>query len=142
MSSFLLFFQAKSCHELYKSGKTKSRVYTIDPDGLGPFKVRCKMSTFAACGWTEIQRRINGDVDFNKYWEDYKEGFGDLEKEFWLGLDKIHRLTASGQTVLRFDLDSFEKEEAYVMYENFLVGSESKDYILSDVKYIEGIENK
>ena len=28
----------KNCAELYKSGKTTSGVYTIDPDGLGAFK--------------------------------------------------------------------------------------------------------
>ncbi|XP_078358232.1 angiopoietin-2-like [Oculina patagonica] len=37
--------KAKSCAELYKSGKTSSGVYTIDPDGSGAFDVFCDQTT-------------------------------------------------------------------------------------------------
>ena len=43
--------------------------------------------------WTVIQRRADEPVDFSITWADYKFGFGSLKNEFWLGNEKIHRLT-------------------------------------------------
>ena len=66
-------------------------------------------------GWTVFQRRMDGSVDFYRNWTEYKTGFGDLNGEFWLGLDKISRLTKSGQNVLRVDLEDFENETRYAV---------------------------
>ena len=81
----------RNCCDLYKRGHKSDGIYTIDPDGLGSFPVRCDMTTSGG-GWTIFQRRIDGSVDFFRGWNDYKNGFGSLGGEFWLGLDKINRL--------------------------------------------------
>ncbi len=97
---------------------------------MGGFDVRCDMETTGR-GWTIFQRRVDGSVDFYRKWTDYKNGFGNLTTEFWLGLDKIHRLSSSEQNVLRVDLQSFGNEKAYAVYESFLVGNESDGYRLN-----------
>ena len=128
-------FPAKTCDELYKSGKTTSGVYTIDPDGHGSFQVRCEMDAKLGRGWIVFQQRQDGSVDFNRNWTDYKIGFGNLNGEHWLGLEKIHRLSASGQNVLRVDLESFENETAYAVYGQFSIGDESDAYRLHVDEY-------
>lgn len=37
------------------------------------------------CFFKMIQRRVNGSVNFYRGWNDYKNGFGDVDSEFWIG---------------------------------------------------------
>lgn len=115
---------------MYFHGERKDGIYTIDPDGIGAFQVWCDMTSDRG-GWTVFQRRQNGNVDFYRGWHDYRNGFGDLNGNFWLGLDKIHRLTKSGQNVLRVDLMDFDSTTAYAKYGTFHVASVSDSYTLA-----------
>jgi len=81
-------------------------------------------------GWTVFQRREDGSVDFYRYWTDYQQGFGNLSGEFWLGLDKIHRLTST-TTQLRVDMQDFEGNSRYAQYSSFSVGDSVSKYTLS-----------
>ncbi|XP_078356719.1 ryncolin-1-like isoform X1 [Oculina patagonica] len=119
----------KNCAELYKSGQRISGVYTIDPDGSGAFDVFCDQTT-AGGGWTVFQKRLDGSVDFYRGWADYKRGFGNLNGEFWLGLDKINRLTKTNNK-LRVDLEDTAGKTAYAEYDMFAVTSERTKYQLS-----------
>ncbi|XP_070532838.1 fibrinogen C domain-containing protein 1-A-like [Ptychodera flava] len=107
----------------------RTGLYTVDPDNDGkPFQVYCDVETDSA-GWTVIQRRQDGSVDFYRGWEDYKNGFGDLNGEFWLGNDKIHRLTNQGQRYeLRVDLENFENETRFAQYDDFTIANERRRY--------------
>ena len=58
----------------------------------------CIVTKLAGGGRTVIQERMDGSVNFNRTQEDYKHGFGNLVGEFWLGLDKINRLTRNKTT--------------------------------------------
>ena len=115
---------------LYKAGERKDGVYIINPDGLGSFRVRCDMQTSGG-GWTVFQRRQDSSVNFYRGWQGYKYGFGDLNGNFWLGLNKLHRLTKSGHNVLRVDLTDWTDDTAYVKYGSFSVASESSGYRLN-----------
>ena len=71
-----------------------------------PFNVFCDMKKG---GWTVFQRRRDGSKDFYRNWADYVNGFGNLKREFWLGLNHIHCLTsAAPRTELRVDLADFQ----------------------------------
>ena len=77
-----------------------------------------------------FQRREDGSVDFYRYWTDYQQGFGNLSGEFWLGLDKIHRLTPTA-TQLRIDMGDFDGNSSYAQYSSFSVGDSVSQYTLS-----------
>ena len=111
----------------FKDKGGKSGVYTIDPDGEQPFKVFCDMDTDKG-GWTVIQRRLDGSVDFFKNWLDYKRGFGSIENEFWLGNDKIHRLTKRKNMMIRFDLEDVDGNKVFAEYKVFYVDGENENY--------------
>ncbi|XP_028391559.1 fibrinogen-like protein A [Dendronephthya gigantea] len=125
---------AASCAHYYKCGMRQDGVYTINPDGLGSFRVYCDMNRDKG-GWTVFQRRQDGSQDFYHGWSDYKASFGDLNGEFWLGLDKIHRLSKSGQNILRVDLMDFNGTERYAKYGTFSVADESHKYRLNIGSY-------
>ena len=78
-----------------------------------------------------FQKRQDGSVDFFRAWDAYKRGFGNLNGEFWLGLDKIHRLTVSSRNKLRVDLEDLHGSTAFAEYSSFAVTSERAKYQLS-----------
>lgn len=77
-----------------------------------------------------LQRRFDGSVDFNRFWVDYKDGFGDPEVELWLGNEKIYHLTNSADYQLRIDLVDPHGISYYAKYSRFRVANESDNYRL------------
>ena len=84
-------------------------------------------------GWTLIQKRFNGSVSFTRNWNDYKNGFGKFDSEFWLGLEKIHRLTES--STLKIILKSFDGDYRHASYTPFKVGAEVNGFNLTAKNY-------
>ena len=79
-----------------------------------------------------FQRRQDGTEDFDLPWENYAEGFGDLKGEFWLGLEKIYRLTSSASnTELLINMKDLAYESNYVYYGTFSLGSVHTNYSLT-----------
>ena len=83
-------------------------------------------------GWLVIQRRIeSGNVDFYRNWTDYVQGFGDLEGEFWYGLENIHCLTTRDNVELRIELGNGPTPSIVWTYQLFRVGGASTKYTLT-----------
>ena len=55
----------------------------------------------------------------------------DLKGEFWLGLDKMHRLTKEGKNRLRVDLEDIKGNTDYAEYDMIAVARERAKYQLS-----------
>ena len=101
-------------------------MYTIIPDHQGPLKVYCDQTTEGG-GWAILQRRVFPfNTSFNRNWEDYRTGFGNLTGEFWVGNDNIHRLAA---TPVSFLVELHEGgNKLFAKYENFVVAGADDKY--------------
>ncbi|KAM9838397.1 angiopoietin-2b [Aulostomus maculatus] len=120
----------RDCAEILRSGVTESGIYRIRlPNSTHTVKVFCDMETRGG-GWTVLQHRRNGSVDFHRGWRDYKTGFGDPSGEHWLGNDIIHKLTRSQEYSLHVQLKDREGNEAYSHYQRFYIDGEEHNYSL------------
>ena len=120
-------------------GHTTDGIYVINPDGKGrPFQVFCNQGSNGGA-WVVIQRRLNGSVNFYREWKDYKEGFGDLNGEFWLGLEKIARLTNQTGQKLRVEMKDFKGHLCFVEYNGFVVNGEREGYRLAKLGEYRGM---
>ncbi|ALC40379.1 maker625, partial [Drosophila busckii] len=100
------------------------------------FQAPCHTTFEPIKGWTVIQRRFNGSVSFDRKWDEYKNGFGDLRGEYWLGLEKLHLMTKFQPHELYIELENREGEILIESWSNFSIGNESESYtILSLGKY-------
>ena len=83
---------------------SSSGVYSILPAGTQQNKqVWCDMDTDGG-GWTVFLKRIDGSVDFYQDLAAYTQGFGDVNGEYWLGLDALQAMTAAKTYQIRADM--------------------------------------
>ena len=103
-----------SCCELANTS-SKSGVYLVSGAEGSKF-ARKLVSCDTTGGWTVVQRRFNGLVQFNKSWDEYENGFGDLSGEFWYGLKGLHVMTSQGDWEIRVEAEGKNRVVWYVQY--------------------------
>ncbi|XP_053692434.1 ficolin-1-like [Sabethes cyaneus] len=128
--------EIQSCQD---TPKTASGVYRIHPElsSIPSFPVYCD-HTVENGGWTVIHRRFDGKLNFNRNWDDYRRGFGNLQSEYWLGLEKMHQITRNDNYELLVVMTSFKGTTKSARYNRFMVGSEFENYKLTVGQFISG----
>ncbi|XP_054418282.1 fibrinogen beta chain [Pteronotus mesoamericanus] len=137
----------KECEEIVRNGGETSELYLIQPhSSVRPYRVYCDMTTEGG-GWTVIQNRQDGSVDFGRKWDPYKQGFGNiatnedgkkycgLPGEYWLGNDKISQLTRMGPTELLIEMEDWKGDKVKARYGGFTIQNEADKYQISVNKY-------
>ena len=129
----------RDCRDFYDNGYHVDGLYVVTMNGYKKTVVYCKQSTkYPGGGWTVIQRRYDGSVNFYRDWLSYKIGFGDLQGEFWAGNENIHLLTTqaifpSGSEA-RICASTHNNDDDYrngcLYYSHFEVASEKSKYTL------------
>ncbi|CAG2217222.1 unnamed protein product [Mytilus edulis] len=61
-------------------------------------QIKCVYNNFAG---NVVQKRFNGTVSFDRFWSNYKTGFGDITGEHWLG-DSMTDLASQPMNGMKF----------------------------------------
>ncbi|KAM9391583.1 angiopoietin-related protein 6 [Pholidichthys leucotaenia] len=120
----------RDCKHVLDSGETTSGIYLLRPQGTNHLLQAWCDQSGAQGGWTVIQRRQDGSVNFFRTWEQYKQGFGNLDGEYWLGLEHLYWLTKQAQYTLRVFLEDWQGRKVFAEYDSFHVEPESDWYRL------------
>ncbi|XP_062131951.1 fibrinogen-like protein 1 isoform X2 [Drosophila sulfurigaster albostrigata] len=100
----------------------------VEVPNVGRLKVLCDEG-----GWTVVQRRFNGSENFYRNWTDYRNGFGKLQGEFFIGLEALHQMTTSEPYELYIELMHLPTHVRYARYDHFVIGSEEEEYNLKSL---------
>lgn len=112
-------------------------VHTVKIPDFATFDVLCN-SDIAGPGWTVIQQRINGRENFSRRWKAYKNGFGRFTGDFFLGLEKIYRLTNDQPHELYIHMERFDGSTFYAHYNDFKIAGEDDKYRLLSLGQFSG----
>nr|CAE54586.1 fibrinogen-like molecule [Suberites domuncula] len=97
-----------------------------------PMQARCDMKNSDG-GWTVLIRRtpdVDTPVLFNKGWDEYENGFGNLSTEFWYGLKNMHCLTSRDSMEVQVDLKKSDGTSLVLSYGQFRIDGPGNQYTL------------
>uniref|UniRef100_A0A182F5C1 Fibrinogen C-terminal domain-containing protein n=1 Tax=Anopheles albimanus TaxID=7167 RepID=A0A182F5C1_ANOAL len=109
----------RSCKDVQSKA---SGLYNIrGKDILDSFVAYCEQDKHGG-GWMVIQHRFNGSLSFNRDWSAYRDGFGHVGGEHWLGLERVSQFTKEQQCELLVELKDFNNTYKYARYNAFGAG--------------------
>ncbi|XP_023032089.2 angiopoietin-related protein 7-like [Drosophila willistoni] len=114
-----------------------SGIHKIEIAGLDPISALCE-GDIEGGGWLVIHKRFDGSVDFNRTWTEYRNGFGNKEGEFFIGLDNLHLITNSQTYELYVQLGYHDGTFRFASYDNFTIGNETTKYKLESLGGFKG----
>ncbi|KAM3916993.1 fibrinogen-like protein 1-like protein [Leptodactylus fuscus] len=120
-------FFTRDCEELYLLGHRKSGVYVIRPEGSPYLVVQCYM--YDCGGWTVIQRNsFDTAITWSETWTAYQYGFGNIERDHYLGNRFINLLTLQKWNKARFLMVDSENRTRYADYDSFHLTNATDKY--------------
>ncbi|CAN0439868.1 unnamed protein product [Lampetra planeri] len=136
-----------STHDLYhkhcldvlqrRAGGKASGLYDVRPRGAKRLlTVYCEQDKDGG-GWTLVQQRQDGSLNFNRSFSAYQEGFGTVDGsghgELWLGLEAMY-LLAHEDSTMRVELQGWDGAGAHAEY-TVTLRDDSEGYALQISDY-------
>ena len=80
-----------------------------------------------------VQQHFNGTLSFfDRTWDEFKTGFGNIYDNYWIGNERLYQLTKDGRYKLRVVLQAKNNNVWYwADYDTFRIESESNGYKLN-----------
>ncbi|XP_066154881.1 protein scabrous [Euwallacea fornicatus] len=104
-------------------------IYLISPGDGEPILAYCNE------GWTTVQRRHDGSLNFNRNWNEYSNGFGSATGEHWMGNRNLHHLTRDNCSMLRINMKDIYGKYWEASYEHFFIGDYTQGFRLHVAGY-------
>ncbi|KAK1795857.1 hypothetical protein P4O66_008964 [Electrophorus voltai] len=120
----------RDCFSVRQAGHSNSGMYLLKAEGSDKLIQAWCEHGLDNGGWTVFQRRKDGSVNFFRNWENYKKGFGNIDGEYWLGLENIYSLAKQGDYRLLVELEDWVGKKIYAEYSSFRLEEESDSFRL------------
>ncbi|CAH1802255.1 unnamed protein product [Owenia fusiformis] len=106
-------------------------------DGVHVITTRTGKRFLASCedDWLILAHRFDGSIEFNLEWASYRQGFGNILREHFIGMDNIVAVLQQKRYEARFDLTTWENETRYAEYRTFDINDEKDKYRLNIDSY-------
>ncbi|CAH1785877.1 unnamed protein product, partial [Owenia fusiformis] len=124
------------------SGGTPCSADCTGLDSLVILQAKDNHPFLAMCedGWLILMHRFDGSVNFGQpvgTWYAYKNGFGSVLGEHFIGMDNLVSVLKQKRYKVRFELTSWANETRYAEYEEFDISDEADRYRLEIGGYTE-----
>ena len=70
-------------------------------------------------------------MSFERLWDDYVAGFGDVDGNYWIGLEMMNQLTTAQPMRLQVDIEPYDIPPVTFNYQQFIVGDAASKYQLT-----------
>ncbi|KAH8323136.1 hypothetical protein KR074_005947, partial [Drosophila pseudoananassae] len=114
--------------------------HEIELPGLLPFKVVCYSDRDEGPGWMKVVHKLADSNEFNRSYEEYKSGFGNLSGEFFIGLERLYLMTnqVPHESHVTIECEGGVESLYVIKCKNFVLGNEEEDYKLKILESCSG----